>query len=72
MDTFLKANAEFQAAYPGAKLERVESNRGVEERHQGRYYLRYHHDGGATGYPGLQNSPGGWALIDEDGMLKST
>ena len=52
VDTFLKGNAEFQVAYPGAKLERVETNRGVQENRQGRYYLRYHHDGGATEFWG--------------------
>jgi hypothetical protein len=52
VDAFLKANAEFQAAYPGARLERVESNRGVDEHRQGRYYLRYHHNGGVTEFWG--------------------
>ena len=52
VDALLKGNAEFQAAYPGAKLERVESNRGVPENRQGRYYLRYHHDHGATEFWG--------------------
>lgn len=52
VDAFLKDNAEFQAAYPGAQLVRVESNRGVQENRQGRYYLRYHHDGGATEFWG--------------------
>ena len=52
VDAFLKQNAEFQAAYPGATLMRVESNRGVQENRQGRYYLRYHHDGGATEFWG--------------------
>src|SRR5512139_4290556 len=52
VDAFLKSNAEFQEAYPGATLARVESNRGVDEHRQGRYYLRYHHDGGATEFWG--------------------
>ena len=52
VDAFLKGNAEFQAAYPGAQLVRVESNRGVQENRQGRYYLRYHHDGGVTEFWG--------------------
>lgn len=37
VDAFLKDHAEFQAAYPGATLERVESNRGFQENCQGRY-----------------------------------
>ena len=52
VDAFLRANAEFQAAYLGARLERVESNWGVQENRQGRYYLRYHHDGGTTEFWG--------------------
>ena len=52
VDVFLKGNAEFQAAYQGAKLERVESDRGVQENRQGRYYLRYHHDSGVTEFWG--------------------
>ena len=52
VDAFLKSNAEFQAAYPDAQLERVESNRGVAENRQGRYYLRYHYDHGATEFWG--------------------
>ena len=52
VDAFLKSNAEFQAAYPGAQLTRVESNRGVAENRQGRYYLRYQYDHGATEFWG--------------------
>ena len=52
VDAFLKGNAEFQAAYPGARLERVESNRGIQENRQGRYYLRYRHAGGVTEFWG--------------------
>lgn len=52
VDAFLKGNAEFQAAYPGARLTRVESNQGLDEHRQGRYYLRYHHEHGATEFWG--------------------
>ena len=52
VDAFLKSNTEFQAAYPGARLERVDSNRGVAENRQGRYYLRYHYEHGATEFWG--------------------
>lgn len=48
VDSFLRGNPEFQAAYPGAHLERVESNRGVKENRQGRYYLRYRYGTGAA------------------------
>ena len=52
VDAFLKGNAEFQATYPGATLVRVDSNRGVQENRQGRYYLRYQYDHGATEFWG--------------------
>jgi hypothetical protein len=52
VDAFLRQNAEFQAAYPGATLVRVESNRGVADNRQGRYYLRYRYDTGATEFWG--------------------
>ncbi|HYQ90753.1 MAG TPA: hypothetical protein VES89_01425 [Candidatus Competibacteraceae bacterium] len=52
VDAVLKQNAEFQAAYPGATLVRVESNRGVADNRQGRYYLRYQSDHGATEFWG--------------------
>ena len=47
-DAALKANPEFQAAYPGARLEWVESMRGVDEHQEGRYYLRYQYASGPT------------------------
>ena len=52
VNAVLKQNAEFQAAYPGATLVRVESNRGVAENRQGRYYLRYRYDKGTTEFWG--------------------
>jgi hypothetical protein len=52
VDAYLNRNAEFQAAYPGAKLVRVESNRGIAENRHGRYYLRYQYDHGATEFWG--------------------
>ena len=48
VDTVLQANEEFTAAYPGARLERVESNRGIDEKRHGRFYLRYRYTGGVT------------------------
>ena len=56
VDACLKDHAEFQAAYPGATLVRVESNRGVAENRQGRYYLRYQYDHGATEFWGYLSS----------------
>jgi len=40
-DTLLRADVQCTAADPTAQLARVESNRGVNEHRQGRYYLRY-------------------------------
>ena len=50
--TVLQANDQFKTAYPDARLERVESNRGVDEHRQGRYYLRYRHPAGVTEFWG--------------------
>ncbi len=52
VDTTLHANAQFKSTYPGAQLVRVESNRGVNEHRQGRYYLRYQHTGGTAEFWG--------------------
>jgi ABC-type Zn uptake system ZnuABC Zn-binding protein ZnuA len=51
-DAALKTNPEFQAAYPDARLEGVESMRGMDEHQEGRYYLRYHSASGATEFWG--------------------
>jgi hypothetical protein len=52
LDHTLKSNPEFQAAYPNAKLIRIDSNRGIKEDEAGRYYLRYQHDKGITEFWG--------------------
>ena len=52
LDRTLKSNPEFQAAYPNAKLIRIDSNRGIKEDEAGRYYLRYQHDKGITEFWG--------------------
>jgi len=52
VDATLKSTAEFTAAYPDARLARVDANRGVNERRHGRYYLRYQHAGGMTEFWG--------------------
>ena len=52
LDRALKANPEFQAAYPNAKLIRIDSNRGIKEDEAGRYYLRYQYDKGITEFWG--------------------
>src|SRR5713101_8654993 len=52
VDATLHANEQFRTAYPGAKLVRVDSNRGVDEKRNGRYYLRYKHQTGGTEFWG--------------------
>ena len=52
LDRSLKDNPEFQAAYPNAKLIRIDSNRGIKENEAGRYYLRYQYDKGITEFWG--------------------
>lgn len=52
VDATLHANAQFQAAYPGARLEHVESMRGVDEYRNGRYYLRYRYGTSAAEFWG--------------------
>jgi len=46
IDAALKADAGFCAACPGARLVRVDSNQGLGDREEGRFYLRYQHQGG--------------------------
>ncbi len=52
VDAAVRADAGFQAAYPGAVLERIDSMRGVAETRNGRYYLRYRYAGGVTEFWG--------------------
>ena len=63
LDRTLKSNPEFQAAYPNAKLIRIDSNRGIKENEAGRYYLRYQHDKGITEFWGHHASS---AYVDCD------
>jgi len=52
IDLTLKANLQFQAAFPNGKLFRIDSNRGIKQDEAGRYYLRYQHDKGITEFWG--------------------
>ena len=52
VDQALRATTSFQTAYPQAALVRVESMRGIDEKRNGRYYLRYQHEGGTTEFWG--------------------
>jgi len=44
-DTALRVDAGFAKAYPEARLIRIDSNRGLADRDEGRFYLRYQHKG---------------------------
>ncbi len=52
VDVALRATESFRTAYPQAALVRVESMRGVDEKRNGRYYLRYQHSGGTAEFWG--------------------
>ena len=52
VDITLQAETQFTTTYPNAHLVRVESNRGINEHRQGRYYLRYQHAGGTAEFWG--------------------
>lgn len=52
VDQTLRANAQFQASYPGAVLAKVESMRALSENAKGRYYLRYKTGSSATEFWG--------------------
>jgi len=52
VDQTLRAMESFQTAYPQAVLERIDSMRGVDEKRNGRYYLRYRYAGGVTEFWG--------------------
>ena len=52
VDTLLRADTQFTTAYPAAQLVHVESNRGVNEHRQGRYYVRYQYDKGTAEFWG--------------------
>jgi hypothetical protein len=52
VDAALRANSEFKASYPDARLTRIESMRGVDEHREGRYYFRYRHASGVAEFWG--------------------
>lgn len=52
VDMALRADESFRTAYQRASLVRVESMRGVDEKRNGRYYLRYQYAGGMTEFWG--------------------
>jgi hypothetical protein len=52
IDVALKADARFAKACPAARLVRVDSNRGLSDRDEGRFYLRYQHTGGMAEFWG--------------------
>jgi len=46
LDARLREHPGFARAYAGARLTRVDTNRMLRDTEEGRFYLRYHHDGG--------------------------
>jgi hypothetical protein len=52
LDAALRADARFQAQYPNARLERVDSMRALRDDEDGRYYLRYSSSSGMTEFWG--------------------
>ena len=52
VDAALRSTESFNTAYPQAALVRVESMRGVDEKRNGRYYLRYQSAAGMTEFWG--------------------
>jgi hypothetical protein len=52
IDATLRADAGFKAAHAEAKLVRVDSNRGLADTDEGRFYLRYQHQGGMAEFWG--------------------
>lgn len=52
IDKTLKADPRFQTACPDARLARIDSNRGLADRDEGRFYLRYQHQRGTVEFWG--------------------
>ncbi len=52
LDSVLRSHPDFQAAYPNARLVRVDSMRGIGDEEEGRYYLRYQYDDNSTEFWG--------------------
>ncbi|HYE38125.1 hypothetical protein [Methylocaldum sp.] len=52
LDHTLQQDASFQATYPGARLVRIDSMRGLKDSDEGRFCLRYQFDGGITEFWG--------------------
>ncbi len=52
LDSALRSHPDFQAAYPDARLVRVDSMRGIGEDEDGRYYLRYQYGDHSTEFWG--------------------
>lgn len=52
IDRRLQSDAHFREKYPKARLERVDSMRGIPPNECGRYYLLYRYQGGLTEFWG--------------------
>lgn len=54
LDRALRNDRRFREAYPGARLERVDSNQVLGDDDEGRFYLRYAFQGGDTEFWGCR------------------
>jgi len=52
IDATLKADVGFQTGHPEARLVRIDSNRGMADTDEGRFYLRYEYKGGTAEFWG--------------------
>lgn len=52
IDGLLRMDSGFAEQYPEARLIRIDSNRGLSDRDEGRFYLRYKHIGGMAEFWG--------------------
>lgn len=52
IDLTLRVNSDFDNTYLKAQLVRIDSNRGLNDRDEGRFYLRYKHIGGMAEFWG--------------------
>ena len=52
IDAALQSDPQFKATYPAARLMRIDSNRGLTDRDEGRFYLRYQSSSGMAEFWG--------------------
>lgn len=70
VDARLREHSAFASAYPHARLTRIDSNRMLQDSEEGRFYLRYHYDGGEAEFWGHQ--AGALSIDFERGIVAVT